>query len=215
MYRTGDLGRWTAEGRLHCLGRLDHQVKIRGFRIEPGEIEAAMRDHSGVQQVVVMARRAASGDERLVAYLVFRPGADLTASEMRRHLRLQLPEFMVPSAIVALTSVPLTPNGKIDRDALPDPFRAALRATVIDDPPAPGLERQMAEIWQSVLTVERISASDNFFELGGHSLLSLRVVAAVERLGYRMDPRTLFFHTLREVVALLPSNTQPDAAHAR
>jgi hypothetical protein len=111
--------------------------------------------------------------------------------------------------------VPLTPNGKIDRDALPDPFRAALRATVIDDPPAPGLERQMAEIWQSVLTVERISASDNFFELGGHSLLSLRVVAAVERLGYRMDPRTLFFHTLREVVALLPSNTQPDAAHAR
>jgi amino acid adenylation domain-containing protein len=214
MYKTGDLGRWTAQGKLQCLGRADQQLKIRGFRIEPGEIEAALRDNTAVQEAVVVSRQAASGDERLVAYVVFRPGLDLTASEMRRHLRRNLPEFMIPSAFVALTSLRLTPNGKTDRNALPDPFKAALRAVVGDDPPAPGLERQMAEIWQSVLAVERISASDNFFERGGHSLLSLRVAAAVERLGYRMDPRTLFFHSLREVVALLQSDTQP-APNAR
>ena len=107
--------------------------------------------------------------------------------------------------------MPLTPNGKVDRSALPEPFRTAPRAAVGFNAPAPGAEQMIAEIWQSVLSVERVSAEDNFFELGGHSLLSLRVAQAVEqRTGYSMDPRTLFFHTLRQVAALLP----PRAAHA-
>ncbi len=204
LYRTGDLGRWGADGKLHHLGRLDHQVKIRGFRIELGEIEAILGDHPAVRQVVVVAREAQPGDQRLVAYVVYRAGEDLTASDVRRHLRGQLPDFMIPSVVVALDSMPLTPNGKLDRGALPDPFRTALRAVASPSAPAPGLEQTMAEIWRSVLAVEHVSADDNFFDLGGHSLLSLRVAQAVERrTGHRMDPRTLFFHNLRQVVALL------------
>jgi hypothetical protein len=111
---------------------------------------------------------------------------------------------MIPSIVVGLASVPMTPNGKIDRQALPDPFRTALRAVVSRDPPAPGMERIIAEIWQSVLGVEQVSADDNFFEIGGHSLLSLRVAAAVEqRTGHSLDPRVLFFHSLRQVAAMV------------
>jgi acyl carrier protein len=123
---------------------------------------------------------------------------------------------MIPSIVVALEAVPLTPNGKVDRNALPDPFRAALRAIVSHDPPAPGMEQMMAEIWQSVLAVDRVAADDNFFELGGHSLLSLRVAQAVEqRTGYRMDARALFFHTLRQVAALVGPDAERADTHGR
>ncbi len=211
LYRTGDLGCWGADGKLRHLGRLDHQVKIRGFRIELGEIETLLRGHEAVREAVVVAREAQPGDQRLIAYLVYRDGEDLTPGDVRRYLREQLPDFMIPSIVVALESLPLTPNGKVDRSALPEPFRTAPRAAVGYNAPAPGAEQMIAEIWQSVLSVERVSAEDNFFELGGHSLLSLRVAQAVEqRTGYSMDPRTLFFHTLRQVAALLP----PRAAHA-
>jgi amino acid adenylation domain-containing protein len=204
LYRTGDLGRWGADGKLQHLGRLDQQVKIRGYRIELGEIETVLRGHPAVRQAVVDAREAQDGDQRLVAYTVYQDGEDLTASDVRRYLRRQLPDFMIPSVVMALETVPLTPNGKVDRGALPDPFRTGVRAVVSRDAPAPGMEQLMAEIWQSFLTTDRISADDNFFELGGHSLLSLRVAQAVERrTGYRMDPRTLFFHNLRQVAALL------------
>ena len=211
LYRTGDLGCWGADGKLRHLGRLDHQVKIRGFRIELGEIETLLRGHEAVREAVVLSREAQPGDQRLIAYLVYRDGEDLTPGDVRRYLREQLPDFMIPSIVVALESLPLTPNGKVDRSALPEPFRTAPRAAVGYNAPAPGAEQMIAEIWQSVLAVERVSAEDNFFELGGHSLLSLRVAQAVkQRTGYSMDPRTLFFHTLRQVAALLP----PRAAHA-
>jgi amino acid adenylation domain-containing protein len=207
LYRTGDLGRWGADGKLYHLGRMDHQVKIRGFRIELGEIEATIADHPDVRQVVVVGREPHAGDQRLVAYLVYEYGKDLTASEMRRHLKLHLPEYMVPSLFVALDKLPLTPNGKIDRARLPDPFTHAARVAVCDDQPAPGLEFIIAEIWKEILKVDRVGAHDNFFELGGHSLLSLRVVVAVERrTGQRIDPRSLFFQNLRQITAgLLPS----------
>ena len=210
MYRTGDLGRWGADGKLQHLGRLDHQVKIRGFRIELGEIETLLRGHEAVREAVVAVREAEPGDQRLVAYLVYNSGEDLTASEVRRYLRKQLPDFMIPSVVTAVESMPLTPNGKLDRNALPDPFRTALRAAVEHSAPAPGAEQTIAEIWQSVLAIEGVSADDNFFDLGGHSLLSLRVARAVEqRTGYRMDPRTLFFHSLRQVAAMLPPMAAP------
>jgi amino acid adenylation domain-containing protein len=202
LYRTGDLARWDAQGRLHHLGRLDHQVKIRGFRIELGEIEASLSAHPAVRQTVVMGREAGPADLRLVAYIVFHPGKDLTASDVRRHLRRELPDYMIPSVVAAVDVIPLTPNGKVDRAALPDPFKNAVQASKSYIAPAPGAEQTMAEIWREILQVERVGADDNFFELGGHSLLSLRVTNAVQkRLGWRMDARLLFFQTLRQVAA--------------
>lgn len=204
VYRTGDLARWLPDGQLEFIGRRDHQVKIRGFRIELGEIEAALLEHDAVRQVLVVAHDAGSDDRRLVAYLVFADGEDLTASDVRRFLRLRLPDYMIPALVVGLSSMPLTPNGKIDRSALPDPFRDVRRAPVGREPPAPGMEAKLADIWSDVLKVERVDASDNFFELGGHSLLTLRVAVAVEsQLGRRLDPRQLFFQNLRQVAATL------------
>ena len=211
LYRTGDLGRWGADGKLYHLGRLDHQVKIRGFRIELGEVEAALATNGAVLQSIVTAVEAQPGDSRLVAYVVYREGEELTVSDLRRSLRRQLPDFMIPSLIVALDSMPLTPNGKIDRKALPDPFKTSRRVATERETPAPGLEQKMAEIWRSILTVNAISAEDNFFELGGHSLLSLRVAQAVEKeTGYRMDPRALFFNNLRQVATLVERETTED-----
>jgi acyl carrier protein len=170
------------------------------MRIELGEIEAALGAIPEVQSGIVVARETSPGEGRLVAFVVYRPGQDLTVSEVRRHLRRTLPDHMVPSVVIMLDKVPLTPNGKIDRQALPDPFISS--RTPSTEPVSPGIERQMAEIWREFLKVESIGANDNFFELGGQSLLALRVAAAVERkIGRRMDPRSLFFQTLRQVSA--------------
>jgi amino acid adenylation domain-containing protein len=205
LYATGDLGKRMNDGRYVHLGRLDAQVKIRGMRIELGEIEAALGAIPEIQNGIVVAREAVPGEGRLVAYVVYRPGQDLTVSEVRRYLRKTLPDHMVPSVVVMLDTVPLTPNGKIDRQALPDPFISSGRSSDTE-PPSPGIEQQMAEIWNEYLQVESIGANDNFFELGGQSLLALRVAAAVERnMGRRMDPRSLFFQTLRQVSAHVAS----------
>jgi nonribosomal peptide synthetase DhbF len=211
LYRTGDLGRWGADGKLYHLGRLDHQVKIRGFRIELGEVEAALAANGAVLQAIVTAAEAQPGDLRLVAYVVYREGEELTVSDLRRNLRRQLPDFMVPSLVVALDSMPLTPNGKIDRKALPDPFKTSRCVATEREAPAPGIEQKMADIWSSILGVDAIDAEDNFFELGGHSLLSLRVAQAVEKeTGYRMDPRALFFNNLRQVATLVEREITED-----
>ncbi len=166
LYRTGDLGRWGADGKLYHLGRLDHQVKIRGFRVELGEVEAVLSANPAVLQAVANAVEAHPGDQRLVAYIVYRDGEELTTGDFRRHLRQQLPDFMIPSVFVPLNSMPLTPNGKIDRNALPDPFRITRRPAEASEPPAPGLEQKIAEIWRSILSVDAISAEDNFFRAG-------------------------------------------------
>lgn len=204
LYRTGDRGRWAGDGKLYHLGRMDNQVKIRGFRIELNEIEEVFGAHAEVRQVVVVVREAQADDARLVAFVAYHEGQDLTTGDVKRKLRLQLPEYMVPSIIVPVTSMPLTPNGKVDRAALPNPFGNAARAVPGHEPPATATERIIADIWKTVLKVEQIDAEDNFFELGGYSLLSLRVAKMVKkRTGHAMDPRTLFFHNLRQVAALL------------
>jgi amino acid adenylation domain-containing protein len=204
LYRTGDIGRWGADGRLYHLGRIDSQVKIRGFRVEPGEIEAALCAQAAIRQAVVVARSAGPDDVRLVAYVVSRAGEELNMSDVRRQLKRQLPEYMVPSIIVGVDAMPLTANGKVDRASLPDPFKSSLGNAAGHEPPAPGIETLLAEIWRDILKIDEVGAEQNFFELGGHSLLSLRVAAAVERrTGWQMDPRALFFQNLRQVASTI------------
>lgn len=202
LYRTGDIGRWSAEGELFHLGRSDHQVKIRGVRIELGEIEAALLGADEVRQAAVVVEDAGHGDHRLVAYVVYEPGEQMTASEVRRLLRTTLPRHMVPAVIMDLPALPRTPNGKLDRKALPRPFERGGPRHAVTTPPQPGTESALAEIWRDVLKVDAVGAEDNFFELGGHSLLTLRVARQVrERIGVTLDPRVLFFKNLRQIAA--------------
>jgi amino acid adenylation domain-containing protein len=171
LYRTGDLVRWLADGTLEFLGRLDHQVKVRGFRIELGEIEAALASLAGVREAVVTAREEASGDRRLVAYVV----GEVAADALRESLRERLPDYMVPATFVTLAALPLTPNGKVDRKALPAPeWQGDARSYVAPRTP---VEEVLAGIWTGLLGLERVGAADHFFDLGGHSLLATRLVS--------------------------------------
>ena len=204
------LGTPAADGDLEFLGRRDAQVKIRGFRIELGEIEAALNAHPMVRQSAVITREARPGDVRIIAYVVVNDGEDLTVSEVRRYLRASLPDYMIPSFAMTLQALPLTANGKLDRGALPDPFRSANGDEAVDEPPAPGMEQRLAEIWREALQVDKISAGDNFFNLGGHSLLAVRVAVRLHKqIGWRMDPRALFFQSLRQLAAQAEAATQP------
>jgi len=192
MYRTGDLGRWLPDGTLEYLGRNDFQVKIRGFRIELGEIETKLAACTGVRDAAVLAREDAAGEKRLVAYLVPHAGSELSFAELRESLLRELPEYMVPAAFVTLASFPLTPNGKLDRKALPEPDQAAVASRPYEAPIGEA-EQAIAAIWQELLGVERVGRHDHFFELGGHSLLAVRVVVRLkEALQVEMDLRDVF-----------------------
>jgi len=187
LYRTGDLVRYREDGELEFLGRNDFQVKLRGLRVELGEIEALLGGHPALGQTVVLVR-----DERLVAYFTCREGQPAPALDtLRSHLLARLPEYMVPSAFVALADMPLSPNGKIDRKALPEPGAESVisRAYVA---PRNALEQTLAQIWSEVLKVEQVGRDDNFFELGGHSLLAVNLVARMRQAGLQADARTLF-----------------------
>jgi amino acid adenylation domain-containing protein len=200
-YRTGDLARMRPGGQLEYLGRLDNQVKVQGYRIELGEIEAALAALGEISEAVAAVRADPSGSARLVAYVVYHAGRQLTSSEVRRHLREQLPAYMVPGLVVELPALPRTPNGKIDRRSLPDALGGGPAARVYV-PPASPAEQLVAEVWGALLPVERVGRHDNFFELGGHSLLSMRAVAAIEqRTGKRLDPRLMFFQTVEQIAA--------------
>nr|WP_274535867.1 non-ribosomal peptide synthetase [Streptomyces sp. CB02923] len=176
MYRTGDLVRWTPEGRLEYAGRADSQVKMRGFRIELGEIETVLDAHPAVAQATVSLREITPGDARLVAHLVpvSREAFDSTA--LRRHLRDRLPAYMVPSAIVALDTMPLTPNGKVDRKALPAPDP---RSELGGRGPRSPKEEILCELYADVLRVPRVGIDDSFFVLGGHSLMATRLISRI------------------------------------
>ncbi|HWG97931.1 MAG TPA: amino acid adenylation domain-containing protein, partial [Pilimelia sp.] len=194
MYRTGDRARWTGDGQLEFLGRADEQVKIRGFRIEPGEVETALVGHADVAAAVVVARPAADGRDRLVAYLVPAPGRAVPdAVALRSWLKERLPEYMVPSAFVPLDAVPLTTTGKVDRRALPAPDFAA-EATGEHVAPRTDTERELARIWAEALGVARVGVTDNFFALGGDSILSIQVVSQARRAGLRLTAKDLFLH---------------------
>ncbi|HEX6910409.1 MAG TPA: amino acid adenylation domain-containing protein, partial [Longimicrobium sp.] len=201
LYRTGDRARWLPDGTLEFLGRTDFQVKVRGFRIEPGEIEARLLEHPGVRGAAVVAREHGPGDVRLVAYCV---GEPVEAEALRAHLSERLPEYMVPAAYVQLDALPVTPNGKVDRKALPAPEGDAF-ATRGYEAPAGETEQALAEIWSDVLGVERVGRRDHFFALGGHSLLVARVVSRVRQvLGAQVEFGAVFEHpVLRDLAEAL------------
>ena len=192
MYRTGDLVRYLADGRLEFTGRCDQQVKIRGFRIEPGEVEALLAQQAGVNMTAVMVHTQANGDKRLVAYVTAMPGRELSAEDLRRGLKEQLPEYMVPSTFVMLEQMPLTPNGKINRRALPAPNDDADRAASYVAP-RNALESQLVRIWEDLLPKRPIGVTESFFKLGGHSLLAVRLMVRIKKeFGQDLPVSTLF-----------------------
>jgi acyl-coenzyme A synthetase/AMP-(fatty) acid ligase/acyl carrier protein len=209
MYKSGDLARATESGDLEYLGRGDLQVKVRGYRIELGEIEATLAGHPSVAQAVVIARKDAPGEPRLVAYFVHKPSASATGQVLRDFLKARLPEHMVPYAYEQLEAFPLTINGKVDRAALPAP-REALHPGA--EPASMPLEREIGEIWHEVLGTRAFGIDDNFFDVGGDSLLLANVHGRVQRALKREIPITdLFqFTTIRALAHRL--NTSPSVA---
>ncbi|RKH37600.1 non-ribosomal peptide synthetase, partial [Corallococcus sicarius] len=202
MYRTGDRARWLATGELDFLGRVDFQVKLRGFRIELGEIEAALARHPTVGRAVVAVREDSPGHPRLTAYVVPAAGERLEPAALRALAEQRLPEYMVPTVYVALESLPLTVNGKVDRRALPapEPVSIARAATA----PRTPVEQTLVAVWASVLRRDDIGIHDNFFELGGDSISSMQVSSRARQAGLRVTPKQLFRHqTIAELAAVV------------
>ena len=194
LYRTGDLMRYREDGKLEFAGRLDHQVKVRGFRIELGEVEAVLSSHESVRAVVVVARETRPGEQRLVAYVVANQNRLPTASEWRTFLIQRLPEYMIPSLFVSLEELPLLPNGKVNRHALPvpDSSRPELRRAFVA--PENPTQTRLVELWMNILALDRVGIHDDFFELGGDSILATRLMSRVRRtFGIELPLRELFW----------------------
>jgi acyl-coenzyme A synthetase/AMP-(fatty) acid ligase/aryl carrier-like protein len=191
MYKTGDLGRWRADGNIEYLGRNDFQVKIRGFRIELGEIESRLIEHEAVRDAVVLAREDQPGDKRLVAYIVTHDDTAMDADALRSHLSATLPDYMLPSAYLQLQSLPRTSNGKLDRKALPAPNADAYRSHEYEAPQGE-TENLLAQLWADALKLDRIGRNDRFFDLGGHSLLALQVQGRLHAAGFDLALADLF-----------------------
>ena len=196
IYRTGDVARLRNDGQLEWLGRRDQQVKVRGYRIELGEIEAVLASQPGVSECVVIAREIAAGDTRLLGYVTVLKGASFDADAVRATLRGRLPEYMIPMMFTVLEALPVTPNGKIDRKALPTPPAPAPHQDSSVDVLMTPEQRRVAEIWRALLRVDRVGLHDNFFDLGGHSLLLIRLRAALKRqLGHEFSLVEMFQRT--------------------
>ena len=206
LYRTGDLVRYTSEGVIEFVGRIDTQVKVRGYRIELGEIEAVLGSHPAVKETVVLAREDTPGDKRLVAYVV----GEANAAELKEHLASRLPGYMLPAAFVTLEKLPLTPNDKVDRKALPAPERTGLEAEYVA--PRNATEETLARIWAEVLKVKRVGVHDNFFETGGNSILTFRVATKAEKAGLQLNVMQMFQH---QTIAQLAAMVETSAAGAK
>ncbi len=216
MYRTGDLARRRRDGRIEFLGRIDHQVKVHGHRIELAEIEAVLAEHPAVAEAVVVAAAGRGDESRLIGYVTAAPAggpavtgepaaatspAGAGADELRRHARSRLPDYMVPATIMVLDALPLTPAGKVDRNALPTPDQPETEAGYVA--PSTPAERTLAGVWCEVLRIDRVGVHDNFFDVGGDSILSIRVVAQARRAGLLLTPKQLFqYQTVAQQAAV-------------
>jgi acyl-coenzyme A synthetase/AMP-(fatty) acid ligase len=210
MYRTGDLVRYHPDGNIEYLGRIDQQVKLRGFRIELGEIEAAISSHPNVQHCAVVLREDVPGEKKLVAYIVPADSKPPALLELRDHLKERLPDYMVPSAFVLLDVLPLSPNGKVDKKALPPPAPSAHVGGDGYDPPRTDLERTVAAVYAEVLRLPAVGRNDNFFEIGGQSLIAMQVITRI-RASLNVDLRVhhLFDHPSVASLAELLSELAP------
>jgi len=211
MYRSGDLVRSREDGNVEYLGRLDHQIKIRGFRIELGEIEAVLDQHSDVLRSVVVAQEESCGDKRLIAYVVMNTESEASAAQLREHARKQLPDYMIPAAIVQLATLPLTPNGKVDRKALPAPQATDFASDVNYVAPRNPIERKLVMLWEATLGIHPIGVRTSFFDLGGRSLLAARLFTKISRVFGRDLPLATLFRasTIEQLAAELGQS--PDA----
>ena len=205
LYRSGDRGRFLADCTVEFLGRVDEQVKIRGYRIELGEIEATLLLHEAVNQAIVTVRQGEAENRQLIAYVVAELELEQSASQLMAYLRERLPDYMVPAAIVPVAEMPLTPNGKVDRQALSVmQSNGRLSSERRRKTPSTETEKRLAEIWQEVLRVEKVGVDDNFFRLGGDSILSIQIIARANQSGLQLTPRQLFDHpTVAQLAALV------------
>jgi amino acid adenylation domain-containing protein len=213
LYRTGDMARRLADGDIEFIGRIDQQVKLRGFRVELGEIEAVLEACPGVYRAVVLLREDEPGAKRLVAYLTLAPGEQPTPAELRAQLKTRLPDFMLPAAFVILEAFPVSPNGKIDRRALPAPSGERLDAGKEIVAPRDDLEASLCQSWGEILNVHPLGIHDNFFELGGHSLLAVRLLEQIARQYGRRLPLVSLFEapTVAQLASLMRREEQQAA----
>jgi amino acid adenylation domain-containing protein len=213
LYRTGDLVRRLTDGTLEFQGRLDSQIKLRGFRIELGEIEAALLQHPGIRQAVISVHEDLPGNKRLVAYIV--ASQDVTVTTVREFLAGKLPDYMLPTSIVTLKALPLTPNGKIDRRALPAPDTSAATRSKEFVAPRSEQEHKLAEIWASVLHVERVGISDDLFELGADSLHIFQIASRANKAGMTIAPAMFLKHrTIAQLITIVEKNGNATPVHS-
>jgi amino acid adenylation domain-containing protein len=215
-YRTGDLARYLPNGDIEFLGRIDHQIKIRGYRLEPGEIENELANHPAVQENVVVMREEVPGQPYLAAYVVPRPGSEVSPQDLRQFLHERIPAYMVPSSFVVMEKLPLTPNGKVNRRALPSPTEVASETSGASDVPLNEVESALAEIWRVVIGVDEVRREDNFFDLGGHSVLVTQMLARLRRdLGVELTLRNVFeTPSLGELAEIIDQQLTEQLAHA-
>ncbi|MCP4150135.1 MAG: AMP-binding protein, partial [bacterium] len=190
LYRTGDLARRLPDGRIEFLGRIDHQVKLRGYRVEPGEIETRMLDHGAIKEAAVIIKENKNGDKYICAYYV--SATELTHPQLRGHLAQHLPEYMLPAYYIPLEKMPLNPNGKVERKALPEPQETALAGAGNYIAPRGIIEKRLTGIWQNVLGRERVGIEDNFFEIGGDSIKTIQIISQLKKTGYKLKMSDIF-----------------------
>ncbi|WP_289355733.1 non-ribosomal peptide synthetase [Paenibacillus sp. S-12] len=203
LYKTGDLARYMPDGVIEYMGRIDHQVKIRGFRIELGEIESVLTAHPNIKEAAVVTREDTPGHKRLVAYVVAEEAKEVQAAQLSSYLLEILPDYMVPASYTFLKAMPLSPNGKLDRKALPAPQDARLVSGKPYAPPRNAIERTLAQVWADVLGVKQVSIHDNYFELGGDSILSMQIVSRARQAGVHLTPKLVFHNpTIAQLAAV-------------
>ncbi|RZL65348.1 MAG: amino acid adenylation domain-containing protein [Variovorax sp.] len=217
LYKTGDIGRWRADGEIDYIGRNDHQVKVRGFRVELGEIESVLLAHPAVREAAVLARQDGGSDARLVAYLTKQPGSAAAADDFRGHLQARLPAYMVPSRFVVLDVLPRSPNGKIDRRALPEPLAQRPEMAEPYEEGRTDTERLVCAAFARVLGIDHAGRADNFFDLGGDSLRVLKVLADLQGGSARRLSTNLFFQnpTPQAIARELEGAATPGPAPSR